>query len=480
MKPPSKELVHLGKRATAFGKQIQWSEALALLSEAVRRGPSPDVTLFNIVVNVCDRGLQWHRSLHLFRQMRSLSCFPDEASYSSCMTALSRSSRWELALEIWEEVQQKLAQGSLKGNTFVYNSAMAAYEKANFWRQTLNLLEAVTAAKLQPDTIGFNTAMSSCTKEQQWQTALQLATALKTWSAATYSVLMTAWGTGGHWIYALRLFYENDSLKANSLALGALLSALKDNSQWRHALQVFQDVDGYRSSDAVCWSTLLGSCAQAAVWQEALQAFHVMKAKKLPLQAMTYSAVMSALEKAHRWRDALNIFEEMANPPTPQHDHISAVNSAIQACVRGVQWETSLHLLSKVAGPDEITYSGVLLALTYAPTIRLSQAVALYVEAREKGVLSLQHPEAGTIDLHYYPSEVATLAVFSSLLGLLTDACHGRPVHDLTIVVGAGHHSGMAGAKVGPAVAQLLCELGIPMQRPRTGRLRVPATALQQ
>ena len=98
MKPPSKELVHLGKRATAFGKQIQWSEALALLSEAVRRGPSPDVTLFNIVVNVCDRGLQWHRSLHLFRQMRSLSCFPDEASYSSCMTALSRSSRWELAL----------------------------------------------------------------------------------------------------------------------------------------------------------------------------------------------------------------------------------------------------------------------------------------------------------------------------------------------------------------------------------------------
>lgn len=34
-------------------------------------------------------------------------------------------------------------------------------------------------------------------KEQQWQTALQLATALKTWSAATYSVTWHGRWVGG-------------------------------------------------------------------------------------------------------------------------------------------------------------------------------------------------------------------------------------------------------------------------------------------
>lgn len=36
-------------------------------------------------------------------------------------------------------------------------------------------------------------------KEQQWQTALQLATALKTWSAATYSVAWHGRWVGGGW-----------------------------------------------------------------------------------------------------------------------------------------------------------------------------------------------------------------------------------------------------------------------------------------
>ncbi|CAE8626606.1 unnamed protein product, partial [Polarella glacialis] len=158
------------------------------------------------------------------------------------------------------------------------------------------------------------------------------------------------------------------------------------------------------------------------------------------------------------------------------------------ACLRGALWQSSLELLSLSANPDELTFGCAALALAAqgGPSATAqAQAIALYREACDRGVLShWSTSHAGVVDLHRLPVEVAKLAVCTVLLDTLTGVGptgSSAGAGDLKIVVGRGNHSEGGLAKVGPAVVEFLRdELGLPVrQAPHgAGALHIPGALL--
>ena len=100
-----------------------------------------------------------------------------------------------------------------------------------------------------------------------------------------------------------------------------------------------------------------------------------------------------------------------------------------------------------------------LVSITLTRVKRLGMAGVLYVDCRS---FSSQFQFLQTFFWFlpkWYPLKPASAAeVFSSLLGLLTDACHGRPVHDLTIVRGPMNPT--ANLKTFPAIWTKRCLFG--------------------
>merc|ERR1712137_551639 len=99
-------------------------------------------------------------------------------------------------------------------------------------------------------------------------------------------------------------------------------------------------------------------------------------------------------------------------------------NVGIQACTHGALWEPALQLLSDLVtskgSPDELTYISALLVLALSEPDQRYQALAIFRESVECGVLKhSSRTHAGAIDLHRPPVEVAKLAVLDVLSTLL-------------------------------------------------------------
>eukprot|EP00913_Durusdinium_trenchii_P029478 g27631.t1 len=118
------------------------------------------------------------------------------------------------------------------------------------------------------------------------------------------------------------------------------------------------------------------ACGKGGQWTLALEVLQEMKRKMRPSNA-SYSATISACEKAFRWREALALLEE-AHAVRPQLScfnaaisacekcHKISFNACISACAGESIWTIALHLLQQMPRcqltPGAITRSAVITA----------------------------------------------------------------------------------------------------------------------
>eukprot|EP00434_Breviolum_minutum_P003247 symbB.v1.2.002858.t1/scaffold130.1/size334612/9 len=150
-------------------------------------------------------------------------------------------------------------------------------------------------------------------------------------------------------------------------ALSATLSACAGAGAWQVALALMQEF----SADVMCYNSLISACgkgmgsslAGGGQWILAMAVLHEMMLIRLPPSNATFSAAISACEKAFRWQEALALLQQALGLLRPE---LSCLNAMLSACEKGQRWDLALHLLKEMPSrrlvPDRISFNAVLSA----------------------------------------------------------------------------------------------------------------------
>eukprot|EP00913_Durusdinium_trenchii_P015660 g14720.t2 len=134
-----------------------------------------DARDFTMGISSCAKSKLWVEALQLFdslpvaRVAPNVFCFG--AALSRCPTYPAKAGEWQQALHFLEYMDTVAVEPSI----ISYNAAISACEKANHWRQALELFTlASTQTRLAGDVVGVNAALSACAKAAAQTQALSL------------------------------------------------------------------------------------------------------------------------------------------------------------------------------------------------------------------------------------------------------------------------------------------------------------------
>lgn len=156
-------------------------------------------------------------------------------------------------------------------------------------------------------------AISACAKATAWHRAIDLfesmcKTSLRS-DLVCMNVIITSWEKGSRWQRALEFAFKGTH-RPDNFSLSTVLNSCKKGNQWQEALYEFN-----RSPrpNVISFSAAISACERAGEWEQALQLFQRMQDMSLRRDAISFSAMISALgsEKAGQWQWALQLFQTM-------------------------------------------------------------------------------------------------------------------------------------------------------------------------
>ncbi|CAE7263533.1 unnamed protein product [Symbiodinium natans] len=217
----------------------------------------------------------------------------------------------------------------LEPNVFHLTAAVSACEKSSSWGAALGLISSLTSWEVCPNEVTLSSGTSACAKKARWQAAFNLLRAMRKLSLQrdefSGSAAICASAPRGLW----------------PLSLGTL-SAL----HWAYILP----------SDRAfaCCSAAITACEKGRRWQMAHLLLHFPAS--VSQDVITFSAVLSAFQKADRWEPALQLLGQMHwASVTP---NAFSLNAALSSCAKG-RWKLALVLPGSLpALPlDRVTYN---------------------------------------------------------------------------------------------------------------------------
>ena len=147
-------VVSYSAAASACAKAGKWSQALALLREAVKT-VTPNVILYSAVIFACEKAAKWQHALELWHELEVADLQPDVVIYTSLLGVCARAAASTQALALWETFQLT----TWEPNLVTYCSAITACEKRGQARQALEFMQ-----EMEPRLYDFAAAMN----EKQW------------------------------------------------------------------------------------------------------------------------------------------------------------------------------------------------------------------------------------------------------------------------------------------------------------------------
>eukprot|EP00397_Hematodinium_sp_SG-2012_P018259 GEMP01018700.1.p1 GENE.GEMP01018700.1~~GEMP01018700.1.p1 ORF type:complete len:778 (-),score=183.43 GEMP01018700.1:398-2710(-) len=263
------------------------------------------------------------------------------------ISACASAHQWTLALQLLTDMPQHY---SLRPTTITYNAAMNACAKAAQWTRALELLALMHqyGENAAPDVVSYSTALNACAKAGQWQCALELFDSMR--------------GCG---------------IRPNAIAYNACISALakcEHGVQWQSALSMLHSMDPSLRT-VVSYSAAISACEKAGEWVAAVRLLDTMKAENVAPNAIAYSATISACARAAEWSVALNIFDSMLSEKVKKD--VIVFNAAITACANAAMWTRALGLMRRMERmkihADTISYNAAIFACGNAGEWRLAK-----------------------------------------------------------------------------------------------------------
>eukprot|EP00438_Fugacium_kawagutii_P015784 Skav218879 [mRNA] locus=scaffold2503:118653:119834:+ [translate_table: standard] len=289
--------------AISLAGQRDWTLALALAHSTAAQRLQVDTVVLNTALGIC-ASQRWRSAMAIFRSVQSLALRSSAVTYSSATTAAARCHLWEVAFQLnwnlrgntlepslvvqsavtgatvirWQKsfkVARDLQYRSVRANTILFGSVMAACNEGKQWSKGLHLLIHLGSSALLANTIAMNSLVSACSASAAaWQRALMLFKV-----AAHWHIEMDIISSGAQIAVAPRW----------SLALGFL-----ETSEVASLRSEPEGPEGEIWGDDGRW---LECCAMPSI-----NPWTALQALRLSVEAM--NAALSTFQSTHFWREA--------------------------------------------------------------------------------------------------------------------------------------------------------------------------------
>ena len=218
----------------------------------------------------------------------------------------------------------------------------------------MSLLREMPGAGVQPNEVSYSAAISACEKAGRCDEALSL---LREMPAAGVQPNVSA--TARPSLPARRL--AGGRRRCRCLNARCLLQACGQTSSAtaRPSLRARRQASGRRRCrccarcpmracrpDVISYSAAISACEKAGRCDAALSLFQTMREDDVRPDVISYSAAISACEKAGRCDEALSLFQTMREDDV--RPDVISYSAAISACEKAGQWEKALSLLREM------------------------------------------------------------------------------------------------------------------------------------
>ena len=291
-----------------------------------------DVTVFNLDISGCTRGLQWLQALYRISQLQQLGLGPTAVTYSEALTVCYKSDQWQRASMLVDD-RDVIAQS-------------IAISGQQDWRLSLGLVTDIDSKGIKVDTVLFNAALNACASKARWHTATALWTGLVKLhlraTAITYSTGTTAAARCHLWEMAFQLAdgLREDALEPSLVAQSAAIGACV--KRWQMSLKMAKGLTDFSMRvNTILFGSVIAAFDEGR-WLSALSLLVDLGDRALLMSTVATNSVMSACRGAV-WPRAQNLFSEFATCRHVKIDIISS-GSLITAC-SAQRWVVALESL---------------------------------------------------------------------------------------------------------------------------------------
>ena len=342
-----------------------------MLAETRKFDLRPDLVSYNSCVSFCGKVQGgWLTSVGLLSAMDAETLAPDVFSLSSAIGSCEGAWRWVMALGLLVAMHLRRIQAHMLS----YNSAMNVSGNSSQWLMALSLFACAACHEGAVDIVSYNSMLQGqgCT----WAVAIRhlMRSATRAGLRLTLVSYTTALNAAeGSWTQALQLL-ASMQLAPNSISYNSTLRALPD-FRWTFSLSLMQRMKASRMvPDGI---TL--SCASAN-WLPASRLLVAMIAQKHEASTISLNSIINACERGGQWQLATRVVSGMLQSSVA--DMLSC-SLAIRACQANGQLTVALELLrraQKLHLCDVLTFNSTIGVChsggSWVPALRLLQRMA--------------------------------------------------------------------------------------------------------
>ena len=160
------------------------------------------------------------------------------------------------------------------------------------------------------------------------------------------------------WEWSLDVLHQSqaDFLLGDLITYNALISSCE--KQWLMALLLLGDTERNLNvngrKNVITFSAAISACDKASQWESALVLLQEACKSHL-LNLITYSAAISACVKGKQWQQALRVYDEICKAGLQVN--VIAYHAGISACEQGMQSKRVLELIAELIALQESFWS---------------------------------------------------------------------------------------------------------------------------
>lgn len=332
---------------SATAQNGKWREALGCLNDMRSVHTAPNSTTFSILLNACGdfERLKWGKGIHGLVVKSGFST--DVCVFNTLLSMYSEAGRCRYAETLFHEMSEK--------DSISWNSMISCYARDENGAKALSTLAEMIGMNSEINYVTFTSALSACSGPD--------------------------FLTHGRCVHALVILagLQQDLVINNALiTMYGLVNLMTD------ATKVFQRMP---RRDVVSWNALIGFYAENEKYEDAFQAFTVMRQEGIPVNYITVVNVMAAcLTSRHLSTLGMAIHAIAILKGLESFRHIQ--NSLISMYTRCGDYDASNCIFLQLENKDVVAWNAMMAANAHHG--QSEEAIKHLIEMRAAEV-SLDH-----------------------------------------------------------------------------------------
>ncbi|CAK9014266.1 unnamed protein product [Durusdinium trenchii] len=301
-------------------------------------------------MSACEK--QWQQTLSIWKALGQVKVEPNVFSYSAAISSYEKCERW---WQSWELFNQ-MSEAGMQPNVACFNGALSSCGKGGEWPQILTHMEAMMGRSVLPNLCSFTLAINLA----KWQVSLWLLLAMPKEdlhpNAITFGAMLSSYAKSGNWqrAWSTLCSLKDTRARPNLVCCNALIASCEVAGEWQRAMEALELTSQFNlQPDAITFSTAISSCQVGSQWEVALHILHGMPSTVRP-NVFSFSAAISSCKE--QWQQALNLVELMLECEVePNHVSLNAVLSSLE---KGHRWQEAWSFLNCMpVQPDVISFT---------------------------------------------------------------------------------------------------------------------------